>query len=136
MKTCARCNVEKPETEFYPKVKGGKTLRHICKECQTAATKISSYKSRHGITQEDAARIAEEQGGCAICKKLDGVWHIDHDHTCKGCTNRRGSCEACRRGVLCSNCNTAIGLFGEDVQLIQSAIAYLEYWNEKLHAGT
>lgn len=73
--------------------------------------------------------MVQDQGGCAICgKTVEERWHVDHNHSCEKCTTRRGSCEDCRRAVLCSNCNTGIGLFGEDVSVIQSAIEYLEYW--------
>jgi hypothetical protein len=40
---------------------------------------------------------------------------VDHDHETKAI-----------RGLLCSNCNRAIGLFDEDVEVIEHAIRYIE----------
>lgn len=76
----------------------------------------------------DAARYQEmlrEQGGvCAIChqpeKHRDGLsgkpkdLAIDHDHA-----------TGAVRALLCSSCNTAIGLLGDDPGLIDAAKAYL-----------
>jgi hypothetical protein len=41
----------------------------------------------------------------------------DHDHLT---TNLRG--------LLCSTCNTAIGLIHESVEIAEAIIAYLKYW--------
>lgn len=64
------------------------------------------------------------QGGvCAICKKPERHRSngpkvkrlaVDHDHT-------TGEV----RGLLCNNCNRALGLFGDDVTALQAAIDYL-----------
>jgi hypothetical protein len=78
----------------------------------------------------DAARYEEmlrEQGGvCAICgqpeRHRDGLsgkpkdLAIDHDH---------GSGNV--RALLCSNCNTAIGLLNDDAALLAKAQAYVLY---------
>ena len=55
---------------------------------------------------------------CAICKLKthNGKgWHADHD-------NVSGKF----RGVLCSRCNTGLGMFLDDVELMQTAIQYIE----------
>lgn len=60
---------------------------------------------------------------CGICgnqRSAAQELHIDHDHTC--C---RG-CDKCVRGLLCGNCNRALGIFGDDIERIQRAIEYLE----------
>lgn len=75
---------------------------------------------RTGFTDETYARMFEEQGGvCAICgatgeKSRHGVLHGDHNHA-----------TGAPRGLLCSNCNTALGLFGEDPERINAALEYL-----------
>jgi hypothetical protein len=77
-------------------------------------------KSRYSITYEEYLCLYEEQNGmCAICgeyRKLGGAdgLYIDHDH-------KNGRV----RGLLCPACNAAIGMFNDDVQLIQKAIGYL-----------
>lgn len=73
--------------------------------------------------------MLDKQGGvCAICGREETAHHslllkIDHDRTC--CSGSR-SCGRCVRGLLCSNCNRAIGLFGDDAAAIRAAAAYLE----------
>ena len=60
-----------------------------------------------------------QNGQCAICSKdLERVsrsTHIDHCHN----TGKI-------RGILCHQCNTAIGLLGDDIEKLKSAIKYLE----------
>ncbi|UWZ37863.1 hypothetical protein Drose_06195 [Dactylosporangium roseum] len=69
------------------------------------------------------------QGGvCAICNQPETKHHsdllkIDHDRSC--CSDSR-SCGKCIRGLLCSNCNRALGLFGDDPTRLRAAAAYLD----------
>lgn len=61
--------------------------------------------------------MLEAQGGvCAICRRPSdpAPLHVDHDH-------RTGAI----RGLLCSPCNTAIGLLGDDPDRMMAAAAYL-----------
>jgi hypothetical protein len=57
--------------------------------------------------------FAEQGGLCAICEEAPAE-HVDHDHK----TNRV-------RGLLCFNCNGALGQFRDRVELMSRAIAYL-----------
>lgn len=77
------------------------------------------YRQTFGITADDVdALLAAQRGACAICggapSRADG-WHVDHDH---------GAGRI--RGVLCSRCNHAIGLFREDPTRLRRAADYLE----------
>jgi hypothetical protein len=59
--------------------------------------------------------VQEQMGLCAICGHAPiGSFHIDHDHV----TGRV-------RGLLCRNCNLALGLFGDDVPALTRAVTYL-----------
>jgi hypothetical protein len=65
---------------------------------------------------------------CLICKQPETKHHslilmIDHD---RSCCPKDGSCGRCRRGLLCSNCNTALGLLGDDPSLLRAAADYLD----------
>lgn len=63
---------------------------------------------------EDLKLLVEKQNGlCAICQR-DCALVIDHDHT-----------TGIVRGLLCSPCNIAIGLFGDSEQNLHNAIGYL-----------
>jgi Recombination endonuclease VII len=54
-----------------------------------------------------------QAGVCAICLAASAE-HVDHDHTTGHV-----------RGVLCFNCNVAIGQFKDDPWVLQRAIEYL-----------
>ena len=64
-----------------------------------------------------------------ICKdrnpggKGEGSWCIDHDHSCCPGIN---SCGKCVRALLCHNCNTTLGRVGDDPEILQAMIAYLD----------
>lgn len=64
-----------------------------------------------------SAALRLQQGACAICKiELSGIKQCaDHDHV-----------TGTPRGVLCSRCNLAIGLFADSPELLKAAAAYLE----------
>lgn len=85
-------------------------------------------KRRYGVTPEWLAETFDAQGGvCAACgrpetKTFRGqirMLAIDHDH-------ETGEV----RGLLCSACNTSIGLFGDDVGRIEAAALYLENYGK------
>jgi len=80
------------------------------------------YKIRYGITIKDYNRMHSEQGGkCGICEsKETGVkrtdnFNVDHCH-------KSGAV----RGLLCHNCNLALGKFNDDVKYIKAIINYLK----------
>lgn len=83
------------------------------------------YRKNYNITLDDYDRLAEKQAGlCAICKLPPGekgrtsLLHVDHDHA----TNEV-------RGLLCDNCNRALGLFQESINNLECAVDYLKsYW--------
>lgn len=89
--------------------------------------KDRNRRGRFGVTSEWIERQLEVQGGgCAICGTKDPVgrgWHIDHDHSC--CPGVK-TCGRCVRGVLCMNCNFAIGHMKDDPALFEAAIRYLQ----------
>lgn len=58
--------------------------------------------------------VSSQKGLCVICLAAPAV-HVDHCH-------RTGKV----RGVLCFNCNSAIGLLGDDPDTVRRAAAYLE----------
>lgn len=73
---------------------------------------------RMNLTVEDYLVIAELQGNkCAICRcppKAERL-ALDHDHD----TDKF-------RGLLCDDCNFALGLFKDDIERIKNAVKYLE----------
>jgi len=74
---------------------------------------------RFGVTEAELdALLARQKNRCAICKSSkpygSGDWAIDHDHV-------TGQV----RGLLCSKCNLALGLFGDDPKVIAAAQRYI-----------
>lgn len=86
---------------------------------------------QYGLTIEQYNKILLSQNNvCAICKtdRPGGNgninFHIDHDHRC--CPAGPKCCGKCVRGILCSQCNQAIGMLHEDIEILKSAIYYLQ----------
>lgn len=80
--------------------------------------RMANLKS-HGLTLKQFYDILKKQKRrCAICKARrpggNGTWHVDHNH-------KTGKA----RGLLCSRCNLALGLFGDDIKILRRAIYYL-----------
>jgi hypothetical protein len=76
----------------------------------------------YGITKSDYdAMYAEQAGCCAICGRGSPVLHVDHDHTTGGV-----------RALLCSRCNTALGLFGESPDVLRAALRYLGSFSQEV----
>lgn len=91
-----------------------------------AIMKGIDLKKRFGISLERFDAMMEEQNGvCKICsqpeKSVDHrtgqVRHLAVDHC-----HVNGHV----RGLLCSDCNTAIGLLGDNPELLRKAAEYVE----------
>ena len=71
-----------------------------------------TYKlARYGLTQGDFDWMLEFQGhACGMCREKfqDGQpVCVDHDHNCH--PQEKRACRKCVRGLLCKDCNTALG---------------------------
>lgn len=92
-----------------------------CRDCGRSSPEALRFH-RYGVTpdQYDAATAA----GCPICKRVGIELHVDHDHNC--CPARAfRTCGKCVRGLICGNCNRALGLVRDEVETLRRAIAYL-----------
>lgn len=72
---------------------------------------------RYNLTLEDyQGWVDEQRGHCAICNKVPvkSKLVIDHDHD-----------TGTLRGLLCTKCNTGLGKFDDDFQLLEKALTYL-----------
>lgn len=113
-----------------------------CKYCQSVYTPKNSsnlycsddcaangviqrhYKKSYGLSYQEVLQLRKDQNElCAICKKpgfmmndrVKSALNVDHCH-------KTGAV----RGMLCHNCNRALGLLQDDVELLKAAINYLE----------
>jgi hypothetical protein len=80
---------------------------------------------RYGLTPEEYKAMFDEQDGkCAICRReTSGLLYgkprglsVDHSHEPDGKV----------RGLLCNNCNMAIGLLRDNPEFLRTAANYLE----------
>lgn len=91
-----------------------------CHDCRRTRAEARRYL-RYGVTQ--VWYVEKMAQGCSICGATDRRFHVDHDHGC--CPGQR-SCGECVRGLLCSQCNQALGLFGDRTDILHKAIEYLK----------
>lgn len=74
-------------------------------------------RSKYGLTLKDYERMLDQGGGgCWICgtEPTARRLHVDHDH-------KTGKV----RGLLCWSCNSSIGRFKDNPELLMRAAAYL-----------
>lgn len=134
MKKCSLCGDDKEDAEFSKdssKKSGLSSRCRVCKNSKRSEYRISTSEHnsdymlewRYNISRERYIKILHSQNGvCAVCKLIPKKFCVDHDHTC--CPGKK-SCGKCIRGLLCSNCNTAIGLLKENVNTLFEAINYI-----------
>jgi hypothetical protein len=96
--------------------------QHYCSDdCTKTAKSLREAFRRYGMGMDEYRLAAlRQQGVCAICKQSERTERnrlltIDHDHV-------TGQV----RGLLCSQCNRAIGLLGDDPATIHAAALYVE----------
>lgn len=139
--TCNKCNQDKPKSDFYKESGNVRGYRYTCKKCELPARqKYAKHpanvkratenrrrwvrKNLYFFPQElYEKRLAEQGNVCAICGTDSpggrGQFHADHDHKTKQ-----------PRGVLCHNCNVALGNFQDNPEILRAAIEYLEKHSE------
>ncbi len=73
----------------------------------------------YGLSRAEFTTLLERHGGlCGICRNpMVGLknLHVDHDHV----TGKV-------RGLLCRDCNLALGIFGDNAERLRRAARYLE----------
>ena len=127
MKICRRCSTN---SEAFRKDKNAKDgFRNICKDCESKSQRSQQaayqryndqLRNYYGIDLEDWARMYNTQNGrCASnpAHKLgfDRLTHVDHCHKTKKV-----------RGLLCANCNRALGGVMDDIESLTLLVEYLK----------
>jgi hypothetical protein len=151
-RTCKICNQYKDISNFHPK-------GYYCRECRNEKqrqywanlpievrrsrqmkseaqkryrennlekTKLIARKGhikrKFGITLEEYDLMLNSQNGvCAICQlTCDSGYSLAVDHN-----HKTGKI----RGLLCKNCNTAIGLLKENTDVMIKAVQYLKFYS-------
>ena len=119
-KQCRVCKEDKPLTSYHVHDHKTGKLRNDCKDCR----RIKTLTYRYGISNEDYDSFMHTQKGvCAICGTATPTenhdetrpnLYVDHCHT-----------SGAVRGLLCSSCNTGLGLFKDNPERLKAAIQYL-----------
>ena len=66
--------------------------------------------------------LKEQRGVCGICGDVqEQDLGIDHDHSTGNV-----------RGLLCSNCNTGLGMIGDTRESVLAALAYLDRYERRI----
>jgi len=104
----------------YDSVKSDGT--RVCSECRAAANKAWRLRSLYDITVEQFDQMLEAQdSSCLICHRSfdDYPPVVDHDHA-----------TGAVRALLCTNCNTGLGQFMDEPELLRAGADYLESFSE------
>lgn len=147
---CCKCKIWKPIDEFHKRFRSKTGLKESCKDCSNKHSKeyhsrnrntriiqIKEYKNKnkdkiieyknlkkYGLTNDEYNNLLSQQNYvCAICKKAE----TSKQHG----TVKRLSVDHCHksnkvRGLLCYNCNIALGHFKDNTNILAKAIVYLE----------
>lgn len=129
---CATCGIEK-HNDCFEKQKNRPNPRKTCKTCRYSKRDRQKERERHRAymrerRKSDPATVrknwersvygaAKEDiciESCMICGSIERLC-IDHDHA-------TGEI----RGILCSKCNSGLGMFRDSVCLLEKAASYLK----------
>ena len=115
-KPCKNC-----QEEFQPVAPSHLYCSDKCKDFGLAE---NYYRKVYGIGYQEVLDMLEAQNNlCAICQEvgfkmhsgIDSPLNVDHDHN----TGKV-------RGLLCHNCNRALGLMKDNTEWLRRSISYLE----------
>lgn len=141
MKKCSTCKETKDNSLFDTDYRTKDDLTLNCLDCLSLlrsdeTKRVKSYRrsekgqdsrkkymwSKYGLsTEQFDTLLTIQDNSCAICgKNFDKAKiYIDHCHT----TNKV-------RGLLCLQCNTSLGNFYDDTNLLSNAINYINKYKE------
>lgn len=123
---CNSCLQEFPLSEFNKRKASPDGLELFCRTCSKKKAKKQYQKTgkdRHltktfKIDAKQYSEMLEKQKGlCAICHRPETgkALAVDHCHH-----------TGIVRGLLCQNCNTALGKFQDNADRLRKAALYLE----------
>ena len=130
MKKCSKCKISKSIEDFNKSKNSKNGVHHYCKTClrefknsryNYSKSKLNRIKFKYNLSKSELNDMYIKQNKtCKICEKeFDSVsehkgLYIDHCH-------KTGNV----RGLLCKSCNSLLGYAYDNVNILQSAIKYL-----------
>ena len=109
LKTCIGCKQELPISQFYLMRQNVKGVYYTLGRCMSCHNKLKSESSK---LRSDYIDIKTDH--CMLCEIENDKLELDHCHGTE-----------IVRGFICKNCNTGLGKFNDDPQLLVKAIEYL-----------
>ena len=124
---CQNCGEEFSELDI--KIRAGKG-KFCCNECyqeyrkknkrdEKEANRMYQKKSKYGLTEEEYKNLFVKQNNrCAICGcefTENNKGFVDHNHKTKKV-----------RGLLCTKCNTILGMANDNIFILENSIKYLK----------
>lgn len=126
-KKCFRCQQSLPLKNFAKNKAKKDGLQERCRKCCKTHRFSSGYnlrqkdlvlRQKYNISLEDLKEMEKQQKECCyICQGEDKLY-VDHDH-------KTGQV----RKLLCHYCNTGLGLFKEDISILEKVIEYIKEHN-------
>ena len=127
-KYCPSCQRVLPVTSFVRNRSAASGVGSYCRPCQAAKAAESlkrvhgsarhyHLRRRYGLGADDVLCLLEAQNSqCLICRRpiTAKTAHVDHDHA----TGKV-------RGILCFRCNSGMGQFADDPEVLVRAARYL-----------
>lgn len=118
---CGKCG---PVDLYYRKAKDRWQCRVARQEQKGSgnpeASRAAWLMRAYGVTVEEYdAKLEEQDGRCAICRKRPRrkKLHVDHDHE-----------TGAVRGLLCFRCNAGLGNFLDNPRSLKRAYQYLKQY--------
>ena len=117
-KRSPECGQTKGVKEFYKRKCNSDGFATYCSPCEIKTVGRSRRGRKYGISPNEYDRLLLKQDGrCAICKRLPYTKKglvVDHCHETEIIS-----------GILCSRCNSALGLLDDSPLLLERALEYL-----------
>ena len=119
---CRSCRNEYRKTHYYKNLiheqNRVKEYRKNNVEKVKASNRNTKLKKAYGITQEEFLEMSSKQDNKCACCGQETKLVVDHCHTTKRI-----------RELLCGNCNTALGLLNENLNIVQNLETYIRKHN-------
>lgn len=131
-KKCSICGEIRVLEDFYADSRASDGKQSQCKFCDQARQRARNasdpggqyartgrkahLRRMYGITEADyEAKSRKQRGRCSLCNKKPIRLYVDHCHS----TGKV-------RGLICNECNRALGLVRDDRETLRKMIDYLE----------
>jgi hypothetical protein len=113
---------------------------YICAACIEPIKHLQDRLKMHHVSADRARQLLTDPG-CEICGidivakryepgtgRMRSMLVVDHDHDC--CPGPF-SCGRCIRGLICTLCNTALGMVRSDTKIAEAMITYLNVYGNR-----